>query len=786
VALLARALGLDGSARATFEALVDQRRRGRPVAASGREPTAETVAPAAEVAPRPAHNLPRALSSFVGREQELAELASVLATTPLLSLVGAGGVGKTRLAQELVRDQTSTYADGSWLVELAGLADPSLVPGAVAAAVGLRDFHVRTTRAVLEEYLSDKHLLLVLDNCEHLVGACAELVADLLRRCPHVRVLATSREPLAIPGEVIWQVLPLGLPDLSQLASAERVARSPAVRLFVERAQAASPSFALSPDNAATIARICVGVDGIPLAIELAAARTRLLGLDELAERLAGNYYDARVLGGTHRAGLPQHRTIRATIDWSHDLLDEAEQILLRRLSVFAGGWTLELAELVCAGDGLERAAVFDLLAQLVDKSMVLVDVGRSLARYRLLEPIRQYAAERLVAAGEATTYGARHAAAVLELAQSDRRGLAGPDEISSLDRLAAEHDNLRVALRWALDHDDGGAALRAAAALFRYWERRGHFEEGRGWLEQALASAHDTPARWRVGALNALAFLYWRGGDAARAESIAEQALLVSRRSGQPREVAQALLNLGMTAYLQHAHDLAVEHLEESVAYARQADRLPLLSLALTFLGRARLWLHGPFDPGAARAVEESLQLAEATQSRYVMGHALATLGDLAWAQGAAEAAVERWRQALEVAAELADGRAIAGCLERLGLVLAVCQQLELAAWVFGAAEAEHCRLGFAWRQDDEEVDHGHFVIVVREQMGAALQTAWSAGQAAPLAEAIDRTLAATDCVFGLDLAAARAGDTYELAAGITIPRPRLTRIETERGQRH
>ena len=310
------------------------------------------------------------------------------------------------------------------------------------------------------------------------------------------------------------------------------------------------------------IARICIGVDGIPLALELAAARARVLTVEQLAGRLE---YDSGVLGRATRAGLPQHQTIRATLDWSHDLLGLPEQVLLRRLAVFAGGWTLHLAEEVCSARA-SSVGVLDLLTLLVDKSVALVDASDSVARYRLLEPIRQYALERLETSGEATTYrgAACRGAAGARPGRPDDP--AGPDEIPSLDRLEVEHDNLRVALRWALNHQDSHTALRASAALFRFWERRGHFQEGCAWLEQALASAAGAPARDRAQALNALANLWWRGGDAEHAEPIAAEALAVSRADGNTRGVAWALLNLGMSAYLRHAHDLAVARLEESV----------------------------------------------------------------------------------------------------------------------------------------------------------------------------------------------------------------------------
>jgi predicted ATPase/DNA-binding XRE family transcriptional regulator len=738
VGLLARALGLSPADRKTFEQLVERQRRARPAGVTLDQSPNGRAAPTPETAEQPRHNVPRLLTSIIGRETELDELASVLPNAPLLTLVGAGGVGKTRLAQELVRQHAASYEDGSWLVELAGLTDAGLMPGAVAAAVGLRDVPASNLMNLLTEYLSSKQLLLVLDNCEHLVAACADLVAQLLRGCPRVSVLVTSREPLAIVGERTWHVLPLDLPQPGQTLSVEQLSRVAAVRLFLERARAVNNALTITEHNAPAIARICVGVDGIPLALELAAARTRMLTVDELAERLD---QDAGILRATNRARLPQHRTIRATIDWSHDLLGAHEQMLLRRLAVFACGWTLDLAEEVCSGEGIERARVLDLLGQLVDKSMVMVDARDSVARYRLLEPIRQYALERLEASGEATTYGGRFCAALMQLVQTTEAGRAGPDETFSLDRIELEHDNLRAALAWALSHQRAAAAVRCSAALFRFWERRGHFQEGCTWLEQSLAEAVDAPARDRGWALNALAFLYWRCGDYARAAPIAEQSLTVNREAGMARDVAQALLNLGMIAYFREEATIAVARLEESVHHARQGGLVPQLSVALSFLGRILLWAEGPEHPRAISVLEESLRLAQESESRYAMGHALITQGDLVWRQGDVAHAIPLWRHALVVRSGLADRRGIAGSLERLAWGLASLRQFERAAWLFGASEAQHHVLGIGLRHD-EQTDHARLVRVTREHLGEAFLPAWSAGRAATLQAALTRAL--------------------------------------------
>jgi non-specific serine/threonine protein kinase len=737
VGLLARALGLSGSDLEAFEALVEQRRRAR---APRREP-----APAGPQPERPKHNLPRSLTSFIGRERELRDLEQLLHEAPLLTLVGAGGVGKTRLAHELVRAQAGAYADGSWLVELASLVDPALVPGAVASAVGLRDFQARNTVDLLSEYLQPKQLLLVLDNCEHLVAACADLVAHLLRVCPGVRVLATSREPLALAGERIWSVPPLELPEPGQPVSAEQMARLAATRLFIERARAVNGSnpLVITDDNAAAVARICVGVDGIPLALELAAARTRFLTLEQLAERLE---HDAGVLSHASREALPQHRTMRATIDWSHDLLGEQEQILLRRLAVFAGGWTLELAEQVCSGGGLEQAHVLGVLGQLVDKSMALVDTRDSVARYRLLEPMRQYALERLEAAGETATYRARHAAAFFEVVRLGEGDDAGPNEVASLDRLELEHPNIRVALRWALDNQQTELALRTTAALFRVWERRGYFQEGCAWLEQALAlpDAAKAPPRERSRALNALAFLYWRGGDPARARPIAEEALAINRRIGHALGTAMALGGLGAIAYLGDESRRAVALLEESATLARAVGHRTLLSVVLTFLGRSLLSLHGPRDARARAILDESLGQAEAGPSLYARGHALLTLGDFAWREGQVDTAARLWRQSLAARAELWERRGVAECLERLAFVLVATGRFDAAAWLFGAADAQHKVLGTD-RRREEANEHTAQVTLTREHLGAAFEGIWSEGQAAVVDDAVRRAFEAT-----------------------------------------
>jgi predicted ATPase/DNA-binding XRE family transcriptional regulator len=422
VALLARALGLNSTDRGRFEALVSRRPRS---------PRAVRDVSALR------HTLQRQLDSFVGRDAEMRDLGRVLGTAPLVTLVGAGGIGKTRLALEVAQQHSSTFTHGVAVVDIAELSDASLIACSVAEAVG-----VDATRGLID-YLRSRRLLLVLDGCERHLQACAQLASQLLRACPNLHIQATSREPLGIDGEVTRLVQALELPDARTRLSVARIAQSAAVRLFVDRAGAVDQTFELTDDNLSAVVRVCTSVDAIPLGLELAAVRLRVLTVDQLADRLPR---DLHILSSVNRGGPPRHRTMRANLDWSHGLLGERERILLRRLAVFVGGWTLQLAEDVCSGGGVERADVLHTLGQLIDKSLVHKTAHVETARYRLLEPIRQYAVDRLDASGEAHEYAARHDATLFARATPENVDDDVRVEIATLRRFEPEHANLRVA----------------------------------------------------------------------------------------------------------------------------------------------------------------------------------------------------------------------------------------------------------------------------------------------------------------------------------------------------
>jgi predicted ATPase/DNA-binding SARP family transcriptional activator len=499
--------------------------------------------PLAEPLPRPrdvASGLPHELTSFVGRERELGELAGALEHTRLLTLTGPGGCGKTRLALELAERQAGAYADGVRLVELAPVADAALVVAEVAGALGVQQRSRRDPVELLAAWLGERRMLLVLDNCEHLIEACATLAERLLRACPNLRVLATSRERLRIGGEVAWRVPPLTLPVGGAAADAEAIVRSEAISLFCQRASEAVPDFALTADNAGAVADICCRLDGMPLALELAAARVAVLSPQQIAERLG----DAlALLGGGSRAGLTRQQTLRATLAWSHDLLDETERVFYRRLGVFAGSFGVEAVEGVCLCED-----PLDMLARLVDKSLVQVEAGADGHRYRLLETVRQDARRRLAEAGERDTLEAAHRAwylAIADAADRDRDPAVAAEW--PLERLERDYDDLRAALASAVRREPL-TALRLASALFWFWMSGGSFVEGRRWLDEALAAAPQ-PRPERARALVCAGALDLRTRGALQMVALGEEALAIMREVGDRHAEARACEWLGVMA---------------------------------------------------------------------------------------------------------------------------------------------------------------------------------------------------------------------------------------------
>jgi non-specific serine/threonine protein kinase len=749
---LAEALTLSLSERRALEAAA--RQQSAQVAVGG---AAVVTAPADSR--RPPHNLPLSLTSFIGREREMAEVVELLAGTRLLTLTGTGGVGKTRLALQVAGELVGTYPDGVWLVELATLENPALLPQTVAAALGVREEPGQPMRATLVAHLATRRLLLLLDNCEHLIAACAELTQALLRACPELRILATSREGLGAEGERLYRVPSLAVPDLDHLPLSEDLAAHAAVALFLVRAQERRAGFALSVHNAATVVQVCARLDGIPLAIELAAARVGSLPLEAMAARLDDLF---RLLSGGPRTALPRQQTLRAALDWSYDLLSEPEQRLLNRLAVFAGGWTLDAAEAVCAGVGDDDPEVLDLLAGLVNKSLVLLDeMDGQQGRYRLLETVRQYAAERLhVSEEEELWVRDRHLAWFLALVELAEPELRGPEQAVWLGRLDAEHDNLRVALRWtvALPPQPGGRSvkerqrrrgdaeqgLRLAAALRGFWEAHGHLSEGREWLERLLAgqgSPDDVNAEHtRAKALNGAGWLALKQGDYERAVALCEESLTLGRELGDKAAIALSLLNLGVVALDQGHYERAMTLNEESLVLGRELGDTWGIAASLANLGTVAME-QGDYGR-AAPLLEESAALLREQGDIGGVALVLHNLGYLEREQGHHGRAATWYAESLGLFHELEDSYGIASCLGGLAGVACAQNELQRAVRLGGAAAALREALGTPLPPVDRAIAERDMATARATLGDEAFSVTWAAGTALPLEQAISEAL--------------------------------------------
>lgn len=621
--------------------------------------------------------LPYPLSPLIGRQAEREQIVRKLEQVRLLTLAGPGGVGKTRLAIAVAEQVVSAYPDGVFCIDLAPLTDPARVAQTIATALQIREAPDASLLSTLQEALASKTLMLMLDNCEHLLDSCAVLADALLKQCPRLRILATSRQALGLTGEVVWKVPSLSTPALADLASRRAapwkdsialLSEYEAVQLFVVRAQEAAPDFCMTSRNAETIARICAHLDGLPLAIELAAARIRALSVEEIARKLDNRF---RLLTGGNRAALPRQKTLRALLDWSYDLLNEAERALFCRLAVFAGGWNLEAAEEVCGAESdrvetaFEAWETLDLLSALVDKSLVVREAGEEQTRCRLLETMRQYAWERLQERGEAEEMQRRHQAFFARLAEEAETELTGPGQANWLHRLEQEHDNLRQALKGG----DPEAALRLAGALWRYLQIRGYISEGREWLLQALTRTEAQGATLaRAKALNGAGILAWAECDYAAANTWHEASLALSRELRDANGIARALQGLG---------NIAAEHGNFEAARTLYTESLSLRRALGDKQGLATL-LHNVAnitadqgDTDTAQALyEESLQIRRELGNKAGIASSLTNLGNVVLALDDLGRARTLFTEALSLQRELGNKRGIANVLHSLGLI--------------------------------------------------------------------------------------------------------------------
>ncbi|HEV3102783.1 MAG TPA: tetratricopeptide repeat protein [Candidatus Dormibacteraeota bacterium] len=585
------------------------------------------------------NNLPAELSSFVGREHQLAELRQLLRKSRLITLTGPGGAGKTRLALRLAAGVLDRYPDGVWLVDLATLNDPRLLDQTVASACGVREEGRRPMVEVLDEWLSKRKTLLILDGCEHLVDASSSLVSRILRLCPKLTILVTSREPLGVPGELIWRTPSLSVPRMEDAGHPELLLASDAVRLYVERAGLGRPGFQLDETAAGPVVQICARLEGMPLAIELAASLSGVMTQEETLDRLHDRF---RLLTGGSRTALPRHQTLRAAVDWSYGLLSEPERELLARLSVFAGGFDLAAAEAIAISESIDARAVLPLLSRLVNKSLVVADHGETQrTRYRMLDTIREYAADKLQPEDE-NYIRRKHCGYYVHWCGRANAELRSHEQVAWLKRMDDEQGNIRLALEWSIAEDTADA-LRLVGSMDRYWSMRGHLAEALDWLDRALVSsvsdaeprslAHLARAhiRWlhgdyqpaqadalvcmdlcralplsstRVTAITLLAILSSGEGDWVSAMHLHEEAFQLAWQLNDPVLIASSLNNLGLIAMERGDHEVARGRLEQALNAFRQAGDRFTIALTLDSLARVNVNL-GAHEEARANYME-------------------------------------------------------------------------------------------------------------------------------------------------------------------------------------
>ena len=619
------------------------------------------------------------LSGLVGRRSELAAIRVALGNARLVTLCGPGGIGKTRLAVGASWGMRRAFPDGVWLVELASLRDPALLAPEVARGVGLLDQSAGWAVATLSEHLAGQQALLVLDNCEHLLDACAVLAEAILRACPGVRILATSRQVLGVTGEVTFAVPPLSVPDGGVRQPPEKLMQFEAVRLFAERGAAVLPGFAIDAANSQAVADLCVRLEGIPLAIELAAVRLRALSPEQILARLGDRF---RLLSAGDPAD-PRHRTLQATLTWSYDLLSPPEQAMWQRASVFAGSFDLDAAESVCAGDGVATGAIVDLVDQLVAKSILRRSPGGDPARYRMLDTVRDYGQQRLREAGRAQAVGLRHQDFYARLA--GRPDALGPCQLEWIDALNADHENLRAALEFGLSQAARAeAGLAMACDLWLYWETRGHLTEGRRHMDALLAQVRN-PCALRTRGLWTAGYLALVQGNAPAAGRLLEASLLAAQGQGDAEAVAYAAEFLGRAVWFlgDPARGLALT--EDALARHRAAGDWRGTMLTLVQLGIMRALMGDPAE--AISPLQECADFCEARGERWNRSYALWGLGLAAWLLGDAGRADELERAALRIKREVGDQIGSAMCIEALAWIAASQRRPGRAAILLGAA---------------------------------------------------------------------------------------------------
>ncbi|MEU8266298.1 LuxR C-terminal-related transcriptional regulator [Sphaerisporangium sp. NPDC049002] len=629
---------------------------------------------------RRVRRLPAEVTSFVGRRQEVADVKSLLSRSRLVTLTGVGGVGKTRLATRVAADVQRAFPDGVCLVELAPLTDPELIAHALTEVLGIEEKPALSPVESVSEYLGDKKALVILDNCEHLLHDCAILAEELLASSPELRIIATSRQPLRISGEQTLAVLPLPVPDSATARlSTDALAKVDAVRLFAERAEAVLPDFSVSEANRDAVERICRRLDGIPLAIELAAVRLRALSVQQLLDWLDDRF---RLLTAGSRTGARRHQTLRALVDWSYELCTEAERLMWARTSVFCGGLDLEAAEEVCSGDGIAREDVIDLVIGLVEKSVLVREEHPSGVRYRLLETIRQYGKDRLAESGEEEALWRRHRVYYRELAAKARDQLFTRSQVEWLVRLRLEHANLRVALRSGFEQGEAEEGLRAVTDLLYHWKTSHHVNEGRRLFGQGL-SLVTRPSDVRARALCGAGWLAILEGDIPPALEMLEESQTLGERLRLDSVLAYVALYSGMAAMYQGDIEPAIKLFEEALAACRAAGDEVGDVIALTRLSLAYSY-EGDFERAVA-AGEEALRTCEARGDLWHRAYAMMALAIERWREGDADRAACLAKESLRFDSSLHDWQGMGINLEVLAWIAAGVGDFDRAARLFG-----------------------------------------------------------------------------------------------------
>ncbi|HEU0295760.1 MAG TPA: LuxR C-terminal-related transcriptional regulator [Anaerolineales bacterium] len=689
-------------------------------------------------------NLIQPLTSFIGRKKELAQVRQLLTQARLLTLTGVGGCGKTRLARQVAMELAAgrSFEGGVWFVELAALNDPALVAQEVAQTLGIREMFDQSAIASLIDHLADRQLLLLLDNCEHLLAACAELAENLLLASPKLQILATSREPLGIPGETSVLVPSLSLPQPVQASLPTDLTNYDAPALFLDRARSVLPSFVPTEQNMAAIIQVCRRLDGIPLAIELGAARVNVLTVEQIAARLDDRF---NLLTSSNRtAVLPRHQTLRETIDWSYQLLSEEERTLFRRLAVFAGGFTLDAVEAICTGAGLQQNEILDTLARLVSKSLVVADIlEQREARYHLLETIRQYALDLLRESGEENKLRDRHLAWFRALAEKLKAQWRGPRQKELFDQLEIEHDNLRAALEWSKsEFGSVEAGLLLGSALWRFWEIQNHLREGLEHLTDLLAlpqaQAHTAARAKALYGAGYLALMQGLARDYTASESLLNESLAIARERNEPQLIATAIYGLGVVARFRGDHERAEELLQESLRSFRQFENRVGTYISLYNLAEAAT-TRGDLERAKALH-EESLALKRAQNDEWSVANSLMSLATIARLQNNTSRAMDLIQESLTLFLKIGDTANIAFCLREISALASLQGHSQFAVQLYAFADTSLDALGYpsghAYREQSE-----HPLASVQARMGESrFHAAWESGRSLTLDQAIEQ----------------------------------------------